>query len=172
MRLNRQAGDRQEPDQDTNDRTGEKTDRSAPVLESRLGKRDDANRGLVLYVAGIDSVSRLGVFTLNAVSADYFATMGTPILRGRGFTASDGLLTFKGIPFARPPVGLLRWRAPQPVEPWKGVRPATGFGPRCMQLPIFSDMVFRANGMGEDCLYLNVWAPAGARAGAATPTLP
>ncbi len=64
-----------------------------------------------------------------------------------------------GIPFAAPPVGPLRWHPPQPVQPWKGVRLATRFGPRCMQLPVFSDMVFRSDGMSEDCLYLNVWVP-------------
>jgi para-nitrobenzyl esterase len=68
--------------------------------------------------------------------------------------------TFRGLPFAAPPVGALRWREPQPVTAWRGVRDATRFGPQCMQLPVFSDMVFRSNGMSEDCLYLNVWTPA------------
>lgn len=71
-----------------------------------------------------------------------------------------GLRTFKGVPFAAPPVGELRWREPQPVESWKGVRPADSFGPRPMQLPIYSDMMFRSPRVDEDCLYLNVWAPA------------
>ena len=67
---------------------------------------------------------------------------------------------FKGIPFAAPPVGDLRWRAPQPVKPWPGVRQANQFGAQCMQGRIFGDMGFRASGMSEDCLYLNVWTPA------------
>jgi para-nitrobenzyl esterase len=71
-----------------------------------------------------------------------------------------GVRSFKGIPFAAPPVGELRWREPQPVEAWEGVRKAHAFGPRAMQLPIFGDMNFRSNGVSEDCLYLNVWAPA------------
>ena len=70
---------------------------------------------------------------------------------------------FRGIPFAAPPVSELRWKAPQPVATWEGVRPAAQFGPRCMQLPIFGDMDFRANGTSEDCLYLNVWTPAKSR---------
>jgi len=77
--------------------------------------------------------------------------------------ASDrntGVRSFKGIPFAQPPVGALRWQAPQPVNHWEGVREADQFGPRCMQNPIFGDMGFRSNGMSEDCLYLNVWTPA------------
>ncbi len=72
---------------------------------------------------------------------------------------STGIHSFKGIPFAAPPVGDLRWQAPQPVQPWSGTRNTTGFGPRAMQLPVFGDMNFRSNGMSEDCLYLNVWTP-------------
>src|SRR5438876_3166700 len=73
---------------------------------------------------------------------------------------SSGIRTFKGIPFAAPPVDDLRWQPPQPVPNWKGLRKADQFGPRCMQRPIFGDMGFRSNGMSEDCLYLNVWTPA------------
>src|SRR2546423_11747170 len=73
---------------------------------------------------------------------------------------SFGIRAFKGVPFAAPPVGELRWQPPPPVKNWKGVRNATQFGPRCMQRPIFGDMNFRSDGMSEDCLYLNVWTPA------------
>ena len=72
----------------------------------------------------------------------------------------SGVREFKGVPFAAPPVGGLRFAAPQPVANWTGVRQATQFGPRCMQLAVFGDMGFRSNGMSEDCLYLNVWTPA------------
>jgi len=72
----------------------------------------------------------------------------------------SGIKTFKGVPFAAPPVGDLRWREPQSVKNWDGVRKADKFGPRAMQLPVFGDMSFRSDGMGEDCLYLNVWTPA------------
>ena len=71
-----------------------------------------------------------------------------------------GVRVLKGIPYAQPPVGDLRWKAPQPVKDWTGARPADAFGPRAMQLPLFGDMVFRSSGMSEDCLYLNVWTPA------------
>ncbi len=74
--------------------------------------------------------------------------------------AATGVRAYKGIPFAAPPIGNLRWQPPQAVTSWTGVRAATAFGPRCMQQPLYSDMVFRSNGMSEDCLYLNVWAPA------------
>ncbi|MEO9077821.1 MAG: carboxylesterase family protein [Rhodanobacter sp.] len=67
---------------------------------------------------------------------------------------------FQGIPYAAPPLGALRWRPPHAVKPWRGVRMTQRFGPRCMQRPLFGDMVFRSHGMNEDCLYLNVWKPA------------
>jgi len=73
--------------------------------------------------------------------------------------AEAGLDEFKGIPYAAPPVGALRWKPPQPVAAWQGVRRADRFAARCMQRPLYGDMVFRSNGMSEDCLYLNVWTP-------------
>jgi len=75
-------------------------------------------------------------------------------------TDESGIKTFKGVPFAAPPVGNLRWREPQPVKNWSGIRKADKFGPRAMQLNVFGDMSFRSDGMNEDCLYLNVWTPA------------
>jgi para-nitrobenzyl esterase len=79
----------------------------------------------------------------------------------RGSASADAKVhTFLGIPFAAPPVGNLRWQPPQPVAAWSGVREAKTFGARCMQAPIYSDMVFRDSGSSEDCLYLNVWTPA------------
>ncbi|RYD25746.1 MAG: carboxylesterase family protein, partial [Verrucomicrobiaceae bacterium] len=68
-----------------------------------------------------------------------------------GPESSNGIRVFKGIPFAAPPVGDLRWKAPQPVKPWSGVRGAGEFGPEPM--PAFSKP-------NEDCLYLNVWTGA------------
>jgi para-nitrobenzyl esterase len=73
----------------------------------------------------------------------------------------DGVRSFKGIPFAQPPAGDLRWREPQAVKDWTGVRNADKFGPRCMQRTgPTADYWFRSNGMSEDCLYLNVWTSA------------
>jgi para-nitrobenzyl esterase len=77
-----------------------------------------------------------------------------------GTSTSDGRVrVYKGIPYAAPPIGNLRWQPPRPVVPWVGIRKAIGFGPRCMQGRVFDDMVFR-DGMSEDCLYLNVWTSA------------
>jgi para-nitrobenzyl esterase len=76
-----------------------------------------------------------------------------------GVPEKSGIRSFKGIPYAAPPVGGLRWREPQPVKNWTGVLKADHFGPRAMQTAIFGDMNFRSDGMSENCLYLNVWTP-------------
>lgn len=77
-----------------------------------------------------------------------------------GVSERSGIRSFKGIPFAQPPVGDLRWKEPQPAANWQGVRKADKFGNNPMQKPVFGDMNFRSAGMNEDCLYLNVWTPA------------
>lgn len=74
--------------------------------------------------------------------------------------APSGVHAFKGIPYAAPPVGALRWRPPQPVVPWSGLRSAERFGPNAMQGIVFDDIDPYAVGVSEDCLYLNVWTPA------------
>ena len=79
----------------------------------------------------------------------------------QGEMLPSGICSFKGVPYAAPPVGGLRWQAPQPVRPWRKLQLATKFRPRPLQLPLFPDMVFRSTGMSEDCLYLNVWTGAG-----------
>jgi para-nitrobenzyl esterase len=81
------------------------------------------------------------------------------IVEGEGMRPS-GVRIFRGIPYAVPPVGPLRWKPPAPTSKWAGVRKAERFGPRCMQEAVFGDMSFRSSGMSEDCLYLNVWTPA------------
>jgi para-nitrobenzyl esterase len=77
-----------------------------------------------------------------------------------GAAPEGSVQAFKGIPYAAPPVGGLRWQEPQPVARWSGVRRASAFGSRCMQGAVFQDMIFRDPGVSEDCLYLNVWTPA------------
>ncbi len=72
----------------------------------------------------------------------------------------DGVKKFLGVPFAQPPVGELRWKAPRPVQPWEGVRQAKEFGNDPMQLDVFGDMAFRGPERSEDCLYLNIWTTA------------
>lgn len=101
--------------------------------------------------------SSLFAFSVHAATAPR-ATTATGVVEGT--VEASGVKSYKGIPFAAPPVGDLRWKAPQPAQKWTGVRKADHFGPRAMQLPLFADMTFRSDGVNEDCLYLNVWTPA------------
>ncbi|MBS1602522.1 MAG: carboxylesterase family protein [Bacteroidetes bacterium] len=78
-----------------------------------------------------------------------------------GVKETSGILSFKGVPFGAPPVGDLRWKEPQPVKSWSGVKKCDHFGPQAMQPRIYSDMIFRSAGVSEDCLYLNIWVPGG-----------
>jgi para-nitrobenzyl esterase len=110
-----------------------------------------------LVLLGITAV----LASTSALASNSLPTADTASGRLSGtHDAKTGLNEFKGIPYAASPVGPLRWKPPQPAAAWTGVRKANHFGPRCMQRPIFSDMVFRSDGMSEDCLYLNVWTPA------------
>ncbi|MGP8252218.1 MAG: carboxylesterase/lipase family protein [Terracidiphilus sp.] len=78
-----------------------------------------------------------------------------------GKTINDGKVrAFLGLPYAAPPVGDLRWKAPQPAAKWKGARDATKFGAHCVQGHVFEDMIFQDGGENEDCLFLNVYVPA------------
>jgi len=72
----------------------------------------------------------------------------------RGAMFDEGGAVFKGIPYAAPPVGDLRWREPAPVKSWTDVRDATSFGPACAQVPV---MIPTTTPTSEDCLYLNIW---------------
>jgi para-nitrobenzyl esterase len=92
-----------------------------------------------------------------AAAADQVKVEGG-VLEGTAGAVST-VRVFEGVPFAAPPVGALRWQAPQPAAAWTGVRKADQFGARCYQGNIFGDMIFRDKGVSEDCLYLNVWTP-------------
>ena len=72
---------------------------------------------------------------------------------------AGSVVAFKGVPYAAPPTGPNRWRAPQPVAPWPGVRPADAYRADCMQPPLPADASPFAGKPNEDCLYINVWAP-------------
>ena len=97
-----------------------------------------------------------GLLANAALAADPIATVETGALRG---DTSGGIDAFKAVPFAAPPVGDLRWRAPQPAQRWDGVRDARKVGARCPQVNSFS--TFAPGPMSEDCLYLNLWVPRG-----------
>jgi len=88
-------------------------------------------------------------------------TMGKPVMIDAGAldgTETKDLVIYKGVPFAAAPVGELRWREPQPVQPWKGIRIANEFAPACMQTTV-SMPGEEPPPVDEDCLYLNIWAP-------------
>jgi para-nitrobenzyl esterase len=74
--------------------------------------------------------------------------------------SATGLQVYLGIPFAKPPVGELRWKAPQPLDNWDSVLLTKKFGSKPVQVNVFGDMNSRSDTMNEDCLYLNVWTPA------------
>jgi para-nitrobenzyl esterase len=104
--------------------------------------------------------------------------MENPVVRVEtGEVAGDrardrAVCSFKGIPYASPPVGDLRWRAPVPARRWAGIRPAQHFGPRCLQPDHPRDSInyFGPEPESEDCLYLNIWTPAPER-GARLPVM-
>jgi para-nitrobenzyl esterase len=114
-------------------------------------------------------------FSLHAQQANENTNKEAPIVtissgKIRGAIEGD-VLVFKGIPYAAPPVGEFRWRPPQPVTPWKGVRNATEFGCNCAQSGWGAAPGTIQDGSSEDCLYLNVWKPANAQPGAKLPVM-
>ena len=89
-----------------------------------------------------------------------------------GKTINDGKVrAWMGLPYAAPPVGDLRWKAPQPAAKWSGERDATNYGAHCAQNRVFEDMIFQDKGGSEDCLFLNVYAPATADSKAKLPVM-
>jgi para-nitrobenzyl esterase len=102
---------------------------------------------------------------LGSSARAYAASLTVETAQGkvRGKTINDGRVkAFLGLPYAAPPVGDLRWKAPEPPIPWKGERDATDFGAHCAQIHLFDDIVFQDNGPSENCLFLNVYVPADA----------
>jgi len=109
------------------------------------------------------------------LSASLFAaslTVKTEQGKVHGKTINDGKVrAFLGLPYAAPPVGSLRWKAPQSPLKWKGERDATVFGAHCAQIHLWDDILFEDSGPSEDCLFLNVYAPAGSSAGSRLPVM-
>src|SRR4030095_7930994 len=105
------------------------------------------------------SIMTISVIGQNKNGFAVQTTIANGIIEGN-YDTKSGIQTYFGVPFAKPPVGNLRWKAPQPLENWKGVKQTKKFGPRPMQTVVFGDMNSRSDGVSEDCLYLNVWTPA------------
>lgn len=97
-------------------------------------------------------------------------TIDTGTLEGAVDSAS-GVLVFRGIPYAAPPVGALRWQPPRPAARWTGVRPAKELGHNCMQGQPYSDIDPYTAGVSEDCLYLNVWTTSLGKTAPARPVM-
>jgi para-nitrobenzyl esterase len=121
-----------------------------------MGSPIIASRGAHGWALAAALAAALGHAAVAQTNGDDPTIVQTEDGKVRG-AVEDDVLVWKGIPFALPPVGDLRWRAPQPAQAWDGVRDATAFGNNPVQLP--SEMPLGAD-TSEDCLYLNVWRPA------------
>ena len=120
----------------------------------------------------------VALFTATAAHAQVTRPIpGDPVTtdagRVSGTLASSGLKTYFGIPFAAPPIRENRWRGPQPVKPWDGVLTANKKPAECVQGLRNSNAnhYFGDELAGEDCLYLNIWAPGTSKAGSKLPVL-
>ena len=124
--------------------------------------------GLAVGVAATVLAAGVGGAAASPASAgaNPIVRIGGGLIRGASAT---GVSSFKGLPYAAPPTGNLRWRAPQPAAAWSGVRDATQFGASCPQATVGNPFL-PPGPISEDCLYLNVYTPA-ARPGANRPVL-
>jgi para-nitrobenzyl esterase len=107
---------------------------------------------------GIAELVFLLIISLSCFAEDEVKTNAGVLV---GTTNADhSVRMFKGVPFAAPPVGDLRWKEPQPAPKWSGVRRADKFGSACLQTDVYGDIFFRDSQPSEDCLTLNIWMPA------------
>ena len=116
-------------------------------------------------------MAALGIGTAASLQTAPLVRVESGELQG---VADDGVVSFKGIPFAAPPVGDLRWRPPQPAARWTGVRQAAEFGADCMQGRFGPPPAAGAPAPkppSEDCLTLNIWRPASATPVAKLPVM-
>ena len=117
----------------------------------------------IVCVVGVIACLALSISFQNTIAAgseEFRTTVTTRYGQIEGTEPEANTLAWKGIPYAKPPVGKLRWKAPREPDPWDGVRETTRFGDRCSQ--------FVRDGSvqgSEDCLYMNIWRPKSATAG-------
>jgi para-nitrobenzyl esterase len=124
-----------------------------PAAAQLLGQQRRRPMKVIAFLSTLACVLSWGLASIPAKSAspNPMVTVSTGELRGS--LTTDGVAVFKGIPFAQPPTGNLRWREPLPAKSWTGVRDATVFGPACVQSGHLNAT------SSEDCLQLNVWTP-------------
>ena len=103
-------------------------------------------------------IAALGLILTVAIGSPVAAQITTATVAGGKLMGveHDAIVSFKGIPFAAPPVGALRWKAPQPLKAWGGTKTADTFAPACMQDPALATFMQIPPNGSEDCLYLNV----------------
>src|SRR5215472_5495564 len=118
--------------------------------------------GLITEVISVQKLSILAAVLATVFGSHANAEISETDVTGGHLAgvSADGVVSFKGIPFAAPPVGPLRWRSPQPVKSWTGVKQASSFAPGCMQNSGQAGRFGAPPALSEDCLYLNVWTPA------------
>ncbi|PRY89767.1 carboxylesterase/lipase family protein [Mongoliibacter ruber] len=112
------------------------------------------NLCLLLLISGTVAAQESGNYYLPVQ-----ATISNGTIEGN-YDVDSRIAKYFGIPFAKPPVGDLRWKAPQAADNWENVKETKKFGPRPVQANVFGDMNSWSDGLSEDCLYLNVWTPA------------
>jgi len=127
----------------------------------RFGSRRQAMRGMVPRTVRLIALAAAVLATNPSVSIAAGPPTATTLQgKAQGKLINEGKVrAFLGLPYAAPPVGQLRWKAPEPPASWQGVRDATKFGSRCAQWHIWNDYLFLDSGPSEDCLYLNVYSP-------------
>src|SRR5271157_5678714 len=111
------------------------------------------------------SILAIAALAAGLSTAAYAGSLTVKTEQGKvtGKTINEGKVkAFLGLPYAAPPVGDMRWKAPEPPAKWKGDRDATKFGAHCAQGKVFDDMVFQDAAPSEDCLFVNVYTPADA----------
>lgn len=127
---------------------------------------------MAIFAGGAALVSSVVQAAAPPVQADMAVSVAqTAAGPVRGFESSNGVTAFLGIPYAAPPVGENRWRAPEPVSPWISPRDASRYGADCLQAPFPPDAAPIRTSPSEDCLFVNVWKPATANAGARLPVM-
>ncbi len=130
----------------------------------RLKSISSVSRQILMVAAA----AGLSAFALPSAAAPQPVKIVTGQVQG---VVADGVESFKGIPFAAPPVGDLRWRAPQPAAKWSGVKVADTYGHDCMQTPFGGDAAPLGTTPAEDCLVINVWRPEGVAKDAKLPVI-